>query len=101
MTTPAERTKALLDAGFLTTDMQINAVKLGLLTRADCTPAVQAKIDNYLTIRTQAQAAMAQNTAAVNATNPTNAQVVAQVKNLSAQNNQIIRLLLGLLDGTA
>ena len=51
-------------------------------------------------LQEQALAALAQNRAAVAATNPTNAQVIAQVKNLSAQNNALIRLVLGLLDGT-
>jgi len=47
-----------------------------------------------------ALAAFNTNRRAIAATNPTNAQVVTQVKNLSAQNNAIMRLLLGLLDGT-
>lgn len=78
--------------------MQIKAVSLGLLDVADLDPAIVAKINNMNTIRAAAQAAMVKNTAAINATNPTNAQVIAQVKNLSVQNNNIIRLLLGLLD---
>ena len=96
----AQRTKALLDAGYLTEDMQITAVKMGLLTRADCTPAVQAKIDNYLTIRSQAQTAMTGNTTYLALASPTAAQNTAQVKALTRQNNAMIRLLLGLLDGT-
>ena len=47
-----------------------------------------------------ALAALNTNRRAIAATNPTNAQVIAQVKKLSAQNNAIMRLLLGLLDGT-
>ena len=55
---------------------------------------------NRATLQQQAMTAMAQNRAAVAATNPTNAQVIAQVKALSAQNNVLIRLVLGLLDAT-
>ena len=55
---------------------------------------------NFATLTHQALAAFNTNRRAIAATNPTNAQVVAQVKNLSAQNNAIMRLLLGLLGGT-
>jgi hypothetical protein len=55
---------------------------------------------NLTTLQAQAIAALAQNRAAIAASNPTNAQVIAQVKALSAQNNALIRIVLGLLDGT-
>jgi hypothetical protein len=55
---------------------------------------------NRKTLEQQAQASLAQNKAAIAATSPTNAQVVAQVKALSAQNNALIRLVLGLLSET-
>jgi hypothetical protein len=55
---------------------------------------------NTDTLHAQATTALAQNRAAIAATAPTNAQVIAQVKNLSAQNNALIRLVLGLLDAT-
>jgi len=55
---------------------------------------------NTDTLHAQATTALAQNRAAIAAVAPTNAQVIAQVKNLSAQNNALIRLVLGLLDAT-
>ena len=55
---------------------------------------------NTSTLHAQATTALAQNRAAIAAAAPTNAQVIAQVKNLSAQNNALIRLVLGLLDAT-
>lgn len=55
---------------------------------------------NRAALYARAVAAFNTNRQAIAATNPTNAQVVAQVKKLSAQNNAIMRLLLGLLDGT-
>jgi hypothetical protein len=54
---------------------------------------------NRQALTEQAIAAFNTNRQAIAATNPTTAQVVTQVKNLSAQNNAIMRLLLGLLDG--
>jgi len=55
---------------------------------------------NTDTLHAQATTALAQNRAAIAAAAPTNAQVIAQVKNLSAQNIALIRLVLGLLDAT-
>lgn len=55
---------------------------------------------NADTIRTQAAAALQANRDFVALAGPTNAQVVAQVKALSRQNNALIRNLLGLFDGT-
>jgi hypothetical protein len=57
---------------------------------------------NRETLEQQAQAALEQNRAAI-AANPnsvTLAQVAGQVQALSAQNNALIRLVLGLLDST-
>jgi hypothetical protein len=62
--------------------------------------AVDALNANRDTLHAQATTALAQNRAAIAAAAPTNAQVIAQVKNLSAQNNALIRLVLGLLDAT-
>lgn len=93
---------------------EVNAAT-GLTTHRDFTPAEvaqrqadatanaaqQAILDalhtNEATLTAQATAALAQNRAAIAATAPTNAQVIAQVKALSAQNNALIRLVLGLL----
>ena len=55
---------------------------------------------NAATLRAQAQSALAANRTALAVTNPTNAQLVAQVKALTRQNNALIRLALSLLDGT-
>jgi hypothetical protein len=69
---------------------------------------------NRQTLQTQALAAFTQNranitrnTASIAVANPTNAQVVAALKDalgqlsqLEAQNNAIMRLVLGMLDGT-
>jgi multidrug resistance efflux pump len=67
--------------------------------------AQQAILDalhtNRSTLEAQATAALAQNRTAI-AANPatvTLAQVAGQVQALSAQNNALIRLVLGLLDG--
>lgn len=56
--------------------------------------------DNSLTLQQQATAALAANRTYVALASPTAAQTTAQVKALSRQNNGLIRLLLGLLDGT-
>ena len=64
------------------------------------TVEIPTEIVNADTLHAQAHAALAQNRAAISAAAPTNAQVIAQVKNLSAQNNALIRLVLGLLDAT-
>jgi hypothetical protein len=70
---------------------------------ADGNPVFEERIiyanANRQALTERAIAAFNTNRTAIAATNPTNAQVVAQVKNLSAQNNAIMRLLLGMLDG--
>lgn len=55
---------------------------------------------NEATIRQQAVAALAANKAFVAQATPTAPQLAAQVKALSRQQNQVIRLLLGRLDAT-
>ena len=55
---------------------------------------------NSATIRTQAETALANNRTYLQIASPTNAQVVAQVRALTQQNNGVIRLVLGKLDGT-
>lgn len=52
------------------------------------------------TLRQQAQQALGANRTYIGLASPTAAQTAAQVKALSRQNNALIRLLLGLLDGT-
>lgn len=53
-----------------------------------------ARFDNQATIMRQAQGALTANATYLAAGQPTNAQVVAQVRALTQQNNRIIRLLL-------
>lgn len=55
---------------------------------------------NETTLRERALAALDTNRAYIARTSPTAAQTAAQVKALSQQNNSLIRLLLGRLDGT-
>ena len=75
---------------------------------SDLTPAVvqavqqrmESRNANEETLRNQAITAMQGNRDFLNiAGTPTNAQVLAQVKALTRQNNGIIRQLLGFLDG--
>ena len=65
-----------------------------------CQPAPDQQTLNYDTIVAQAVGALVSNTAYIDLATPTNAQVAAQVKALTRQNNKIIRLVLGRLDGT-
>lgn len=55
---------------------------------------------NEATIRDRATQALSTNTTFLAITSPTNAQVAAQVKALTRQNQGLIRLLLGRFDGT-
>jgi hypothetical protein len=82
---------------------------LSVVFATDLTPAlvlaVQQRIEsrnaNEETLRNQAITAMQGNRDFLNIVGtPTNAQVLAQVKALSRQNNGVIRMLLGQLDGT-
>lgn len=75
------------------------------VTQAALDTAVTAHVainrdGNRATLQQQAQAALAANRTFVAIASPTNAQVAAQVKALTRQNNGIIRLLLGQFDGT-
>lgn len=54
---------------------------------------------NDTTIRTQAEGALDTNRTFLAIASPTNAQTLAQVKALTQQNQRLIRLALGLLDG--
>jgi hypothetical protein len=76
---------------------------------SDLTPAVVSAVQqrmesrnaNEETLRNQAIVAMQGNRDFLNiAGTPTQAQVLAQVKALTRQNNGVMRMLLGLLDGT-
>lgn len=60
----------------------------------------QAEASNETTIRQQAEAALAGNKTYIGIASPTNAEVAAQVKALTRQNNKIIRLLIRKLDAT-
>jgi hypothetical protein len=55
---------------------------------------------NDTTIRQQADAALTANRTYLQIASPTNAQVAAQVRALTQQNNKLIRLVIGKLDGT-
>lgn len=55
---------------------------------------------NDETLRQQALTALAANRTYIGRASPTAAQQTAQIKALTQQNNGLIRLLLGLLDGT-
>lgn len=71
--------------------------------------ALQAAVDahvavderaNRTTIEQQAATALANNKSFLAIASPTTAQITAQVKALTRQNNALIRLALGRLDGT-
>lgn len=80
-----------------------------LISRVDSDPnGYEAALTaQALAAFTTNRAAIVRNTAAVAVANPTNAQVVAglkdalrQLSDLERQNNALMRLVLGLLDGT-
>lgn len=56
---------------------------------------------NQLTLSQRAQTALANNQTFLNLTNPTNAQVLSQVRALTRQTNGLIRFLLNELDTIA
>lgn len=72
----------------------------GALLGFDVETILTPEMTNEGQIRAQAANALATNRDFIALSPPTNAQVVAQVKALSRQNNGIIRLLLGALDAT-
>lgn len=98
--TAADRVAALHAAGRLTTAQQVRAVAVGLLTPAQVSAEARAQVANAATIKTQAQAALTANKAFLAVASPTAAQVSAQVKALTRQNQALIRLALDLLDNT-
>lgn len=72
--------------------------------------ALQAAVDSHVavneqanrtTLEQQAVGALDTNRTFLAIASPTNAQIVAQVKALTRQNNGFIRLILGRLDGTS
>lgn len=69
-------------------------------TVADAQAADRAIQVNRMTLEEQAAQALAGNRAFLAIASPSNAQVLAQTKALTRQNNGIIRLLLNLNDGT-
>lgn len=62
--------------------------------------AVPVEQTNTTTLRDQAVTAMALNRAYIALVSPTAAETTAHVKRLARQNNALIRLVLGQLDGT-
>lgn len=79
------------------TDVQVQGTLATIVYDASVEPAEKA---NDRTIRQQARDALTANRSFVAIASPSNAQNAAQVKALTRQNNGLIRLLLGLLDGT-
>lgn len=55
---------------------------------------------NRATIETKAKAALTANATYLSTAAPTNAEIAAQVKLLTRENNALIKLMLGLLDDT-
>lgn len=64
------------------------------------TITVSTESVNRLSLEDSARTALANNRTFLAVTSPTNAQIAAQVKALSRQNNALIRLLLNQLDAT-
>lgn len=95
--------------GTLSTYTQWNVAGLVLVTRplTATETATLAAVDadrsrdvNSTTIRTQAANALANNRAYLALTAPVAADNLAQIKALTRQNNALIRIALGMLDGT-
>jgi hypothetical protein len=80
-----------------TVETYADGVRVDARTETYTTPV---EFDNEETIRDRAAQALATNRTYIALANPTTAQNTAQVKALSRQMNGVVRLLLGLLDGT-
>lgn len=88
---------ALTEAKRAAAQAVVDAHPPSALAAADSANAQQV---NETTIRDRANQALATNTTFLAITSPTNAQVSAQVKALTRQNQGLIRLLLQRFDGT-
>lgn len=84
------------DAGNLISETPLSAAEIAQLQRIDT--EVQ-RGSNQATLQSQAAGAIANNATYLAIGSPTNAQVVAQVRALTQQNNKIIRVLLGVVLG--
>lgn len=87
-------------AGTLTDAQLYAALDRGLVQAADVTVPEPATVANRRAIESAAATALAGNRAFLALASPSNAQVLAQVRALTNQNQRLIRLALGLLDGT-
>lgn len=85
-------------AGTQTDQHPLSSSDLAVLAADD---VATTSTNNQATIAQQAQGALATNNTYLGLASPTNAQVAAQVKALTQQNNRLIRLALGLFDGTS
>lgn len=69
--------------------------------RVDAEAAITTANTNRTSLRAKAINALANNATFLGLSSPTNAQVVAQTKALTRQNNALIRLVIGQLDDTS
>lgn len=76
------------------------AADLPSLTVALVKRRMESRNSNEETLRTQAEQALQDNRDWLALANPNQAQTLAQLRALTRQNNAMIRLLLGQLDGT-
>lgn len=105
---PAQNKAELFDGGtgtYTAWDAAGNQIATRPLSTAEASDlaaqdAARAAGDNSATLRQQAVQALATNRTYVALTSPTATQTTAQMKALSRQMNALIRLTLGLLDGT-
>lgn len=80
--------------------VETDAVDQPTLDAAVAAAPAASREASRATLRQQAQQALAGNRTYVALASPTAAQTTAQVKALSRQQNALIRLVLGVLDGT-